>query len=172
MTNRVLPTSPILLVCFVGLIAGCKPTTDGQVASSERVSSDPTPVNNQQPEQSSPRKLTAEQWFSKKGISAEEARTVDAVIDSIQVMGGPESKPATLARWAERNVQILALDNLGLTEVSPILVFKNVTTLSLSGNKLTQKQIDQVLISLPKLKILTIDSGLNCEVNRKVKCLY
>lgn len=173
MANRVTLTTQIVVGCLLGLATGCKPTSAGNVATSATTPSPvPTATVKTQAEQNSPRKLTAAQWFSKQNISPEEARTVDAIISSIESMGGPESKGATLGRWAERNVQMLALDNLRLTEISPVLVFKNLTTISLIGNKLTQKQINEILTSLPKLKILTIDSGLNCDVNRKVTCLH
>ncbi|MBM3380950.1 MAG: hypothetical protein FJY29_00720 [Betaproteobacteria bacterium] len=117
--------------------------------------------------------LSATQWLTKDKISAEEARTVDALLVTISDYGGPKGDPVAAARWGERNLQIATLGEEGLTEIAPILAFKRIVTLSIPGNKFTQDQLNELLAGLPNLKTLVKDKNLKCDTIKypKVTCL-
>ncbi|MEY3903033.1 MAG: hypothetical protein RL189_2339 [Pseudomonadota bacterium] len=168
----------LLRVCLLSLLASltaCKPATESQSAASaqSKVTEQTQTANNDQTVQSvtAVRTLSAEEWLSKKKLSAEEERTVDAILDSMSMYHVNIEKPADLARWATRKLEHVDLSGKNLTNISPILAFKNVSTLHLLGNKFTQRQIDELLRGLPKLKTLVTDEGLNCSANLKVTCL-
>ncbi|MEY4064364.1 MAG: hypothetical protein RIR26_572 [Pseudomonadota bacterium] len=120
------------------------------------------------------KKLTTEEWFSKKDLTPEEVRTVDALLDAIPSFGGPSGNPTGAARWASGRLDSLSLDGLKLTEIGPVLTLKGLVTLSLHGNKLQQEQIDALLAGLPNLRTLVIDAGLKCDEAKfpKVTCLH
>ena len=117
--------------------------------------------------------LTATQWLTKQGVTPAESKTVDALIRSIGDFGGPVSNPISAARWADKYMQIVSINDEGLTEISPLLVFKKIVTLSMSGNNFTQDQLNELLASLPNLKTLVKDKGLNCDSIKypKVTCI-
>ncbi len=119
------------------------------------------------------RGLSLAQWFSKQGLTAQEIKTVDAILNYISLTGGPSGNPETVARYAERSMDILSLDSLGLNEVGPILQLKSLSHISLSGNAFSQSQIEELITGLPKLRTIVVDANIQCrnDLNPKVKCL-
>jgi Leucine-rich repeat (LRR) protein len=119
------------------------------------------------------RGLTLTQWFSKQGLTAEEIKTVDAILDYISLSGGPKGNPEAAARFAERSLDILSLDSLGLTDVGPILELKSLSHMTLTGNSFSQSQIEALITGLPNLRIIVVDANIQCrtDLNPKVKCL-
>ncbi|MEN9810180.1 MAG: hypothetical protein RLZZ488_1747 [Pseudomonadota bacterium] len=168
-----------LLACYllpiVASLAACKPATESLSSSSSqnKAAEQAQTKNNGQAVQTAPavRTLSAEDWLSKKNLNAEEERTVDAILDSMTMYHLNIEKTADLARWAARKLDHVDLSGKNLTNISPILAFKNISTLHLLGNKFTQRQIDELLKGLPKLKTLVTDEGLSCSANLKVTCL-
>lgn len=165
-----------LAVVTVSTIAGCKPQERADlspmsVATSATATPTSAPINKQSLITGKP--LTAAQMFTKQGTSDAEAKTVDAILTNLDDFGSREKDVRKAVEWAERNLKMLALDGYGLTNVAPILFFKNIETLTLSGNKLTQDQFDQLLAGLPKLKTISKDPGLKCDQYKypRVRCL-
>jgi Leucine-rich repeat (LRR) protein len=154
-------------------LASCKPqSTSSELSAAATPEATPQVQQKQQADViTSVRQLTAGEWFAKKNISSEEARTVDAIIDSLKVTEQRDGTPDNLARWAEKNLQVLSLDYQKLSNISPILAFKNISTLSIVGNSFGQPQVDELVRGLPKLKNLLTDQGINCKANPKVICL-
>jgi hypothetical protein len=140
-------------------------------ASSEQIASDSKQSGASTSES---KKLSIEQWFSKKNITTEEIRTVDALLDMIPTFGGPADDPIAAARWASGRLDSIALDGKKLTEIGPVLPLKRLVTITLHDNKLRQEQIDELLASLPNLRTLVIDAGLKCDREKypKVTCLH
>ncbi|MEN9826905.1 MAG: hypothetical protein RI953_2650 [Pseudomonadota bacterium] len=172
-------TIQVLVLAWSGLLFGCKQPSssntmgafDNQQQNSAKQANTnvtPTPVASLKPRNL----LSATEWLTKKNISDEEARTVDALLESISTMEGKSGSAESLARWAEGGLRIVLLDGKNLTNISPILVFKNISTLHITGNRFAQPQIDELLKGLPKLKVLALDPGLSCSANPKVNCLY
>jgi predicted nucleic acid-binding protein len=161
------------------LAAACKPQSNsGELSVSAKTT--PTPVASPQTQgpqvQSSQievksRRLSAVEWFTKQNVTAEEERTVDAIIESLRNVDLREGTPQSLALWAERNLQVLQLDDRKLSNISPILAFRNISTLSIVGNSFSQSQVDELLRSLPRLKNLLTDRGISCRANSQVTCL-
>jgi len=116
---------------------------------------------------------TATEWLSKKNVSEAEAKTVDALLDSIEAFGGPSGNPTAAARWAEGRLQVAFLADYGLTDISPILAFKRIVTLYITGNKLTQAQFNTLLKNLPNLKTVVKDPYIQCDniAYPRVTCL-
>lgn len=166
---------------FISLVAhslGCKPQQQAETSSaSDRVPATQATAQNKQSLNNKPadtttrRSLSAEQWLTKQNINKDEELTVDAILESLRLYDQRAGRPEEAARWAERNLQILDLSSKNLTNVSPILAFKNISTLSVNGNKFSQPQIDELVKSLPNLRILVTDPGLNCDAKPKVTCL-
>ena len=165
----------VLFSCFANVF-GCKPQNISESASvsmpsqpGETPVAHPTAGNVSEPRSG----LTIAQWLTKDGVSEDEARTVDVILANIISFGGPANDPKKAARWAESNLNVIGLDGEKLTNISPLLAFENITTLGLTGNKFTQAQINELLASLPKLRILSIDPYLSCnkETYPKVTCL-
>ncbi|NBW81095.1 hypothetical protein EBR21_05010 [bacterium] len=172
-------TIQVFLLAASGLLFGCKQASSSNTmgafgnqrqnsAEQEDPSATPTPEASLKPRNL----LSATEWLGKKNISEEEARTVDALLESISIMDRKSGSGESLARWAESGLQIVLLDGKNLTNISPILAFKNISTLHITGNRFSQPQIDELLKGLPKLKNLVLDPGLNCSANPKVNCLY
>lgn len=174
-----------LSISFLAL-GGCKPAQQAKTASqTEDANSRTAPVASPTPrteEQSAQEKLkvapyrtglTATEWLTKKNISDAEAKTVDALLDSIESFGGPSGNPTAAARWAEGRMQVAFLADYGLTEISPILPFKRIVTLYVTGNKLTQEQFNALLENLPNLKTIVKDPYIVCDsiAFPKVTCL-
>ncbi len=171
-----------LALSFVALV-GCKPSQVSESASLGRDSITPTPMPSQEPEDQSPQEklnrpayrtgLSLTDWFTKKNISAAEAKTVDALLDSVEGFGGPSGNPVAAARWAEGRMQVAFLAGYGLTEVSPILLLKRISTLYITGNKLTQEQFNALLENLPNLKTVVKDPYITCDniMYPRVACL-
>ena len=107
--------------------------------------------------------LTSVQWLTKEEVTPAESKTVDSLIKSIRDFYGPVHNLNSTANWAEKNMQIVYLNNEGLTDISPLLVFKKIVTLSMPGNNFTQDQLNGLLASLPNLKTLVKDKGLKCD---------
>jgi len=168
-----------LALTLLVFATACKPQTDANEASSSKQSAETAPQSQQGQEQSGVQKmstkartgLTLTQWLTKQNISVEEGRTVDAIIANITEIEMRKGEPAELARWADKNLQVLALDDKNLTDISPILTLKNISTLSIVGNKFTQTQVDELVTGLPKLRNLVTDRGVSCRANPKVTCL-
>jgi len=117
--------------------------------------------------------LTSVQWLTKEEVTPAESKTVDSLIKSIRDFYGPVHNLNSTANWAEKNMQIVYLNNERLTEISPILVFQKIVTLSMPGNNFTQDQLNELLASLPNLKTLVKDKGLKCDSIKypKVTCI-
>lgn len=176
-SNRWLISSVFIMI--VAHSAGCKPqqqaettSTSGRTPATQSTAQSNQPLINKAADSTNQRKLTAEQWLTKQNISKEEELTVDAILESLRLNDQRAGRPEEAARWAERNLQILDLSSKNLTNVSPILAFKNISTLSVNGNKFSQSQIDELVKSLPNLRILVTDPGLNCDAKPKVTCLH
>lgn len=168
------------LVTLVGLsffaAAGCKPPQSAETASL-RPTPSPNPEESEVKDGASPQAdteaekflpayrtgLSPVQWLTKQNISEAEAKTVDALLESIEVFGGPSGNPAAAARWAEGRMQIAFLADYNLTEISPILVFKGIRTLYITGNKFTQKQFNVLIENLPNLKTVVKDPSIQCD---------
>lgn len=168
------PLTKALAFVVLSFLAACKsPQESGTNAAQPNTTatSKLTPQNSNQP-QTRPA-LSATQWLTKANISAEEARTVDALLKTIADFGGPRDNPVAAAKWAERNMQIAALSDEDLSEIAPILVFKRIVTLTITGNKFTQAQLNELLAGLPNLKTLVKDKHLKCDNIKypKVVCL-
>ncbi len=175
-TSKNLCSLAFLLFAFA---TACKPQTDANEASSSKQSVETTQQSQQVQDQSGVQKisgkartgLTLTQWLTKQNISTEESRTVDAILENITEIELRKGEPAELARWADKNLQVLSLDDKNLTDISPILTLKNISTLSIVGNKFTQSQVDELVTGLPKLRNLLTDRGVSCRANPKVTCL-
>ncbi len=117
--------------------------------------------------------LTSVQWLTKEEVTPAESKTVDSLIKSIRDFYGPVHNLNSTANWAEKKMQIVYLNNEGLTDISPLLVFKQIVTLSMPGNNFTQDQLNGLLASLPNLKTLVKDKGLKCDSIKypKVTCI-
>lgn len=157
-------------------VAGCKPSQQAQTESILRDSPakiSPTPsLTPDSSEQTSREKgsvpafrtgPTATDWLNKKNVSEAEAKTVDALLDSIEAFGGPSGNPTAAARWAEGRLQVAFLADHGLTDISPILAFRRIVTLYVTGNKFTQQQFDALLANLPNLKTVVKDPYIQCD---------
>ena len=157
----------------------CKPRTDsGEMSLAVKISPTPTATPRQKGQQVQQeetlmpyRQLTAVEWFTKKNISVEEEKTVDAIIEILRKDEGRTESPENLARWAERNLQILMLEGQKLSNISPLLALRNLSTLSIIGNSFRQSQVDELVRGLPKLRNLVTDPGVSCRANLKVNCL-
>ncbi|MFZ9519026.1 MAG: hypothetical protein ACO3A4_00970 [Silvanigrellaceae bacterium] len=168
----------LALACGVAIV-GCKqPSGSTTMGATDSNRQNPVVQNNKgatpTPSTTSNqvRQLTAMEWFSKKNVSVEEARTVDALLQSVVVLENKSGSPESLARWAAGGMKVAVLDGQNLTNISPILAFKNISTLHITGNRFDQSQIDELLKGLPKLKVLALDKGLTCDANPKVTCMY
>ena len=166
----------VLTVFFTSVFTGCKqPSTPGTEQSVGIPTATPGATTDPLASKAKAFRsgLTATQWFTKEGVTPAESKTVDALIKSIGDYGGPVNGPVSAARWADKYMQIVSLNDEGLTEISPILVFKKIVTLSMSGNNFTQDQLNELLASLPNLKTLVKDKGLKCDSIRypKVTCI-
>ncbi len=119
------------------------------------------------------RNLSISQWFSKQGLSAEEIRTVDAILDYIRLSGGPSGDVAAVARFAERKLDVMALDGAELRESAPLLALKSLVHVTLTGNYFSQAQINELISSLPNLRTISIDASVVCPtgLNPRVTCL-
>lgn len=119
------------------------------------------------------RNLSISQWFSKQGLSAEETRTVDAILDYIRLSGGPSGDVAAVARFAERKLDVMALDGADLRDSSPLLALKALVHVTLTGNFFSQAQINELISSLPNLRTISIDASVVCPtgLNPRVTCL-
>lgn len=191
MTMQRLQAGPIFtligIICTsVPALIGCKPTQVSDSASVSRVEealATPTPSENQKVKDNELADklekpvfrtgLTATEWLTKQNITSAEAKTVDAILDSIESFGGPSGSPASAARWAEGRLQVAFLADRGLTEISPILPFKRIVTLYISGNKFTQQQFNTLVENLPNLKTVVKDPYIHCDSisNPKITCL-
>jgi hypothetical protein len=165
----------MIVVVSLTLLGACKnPETSDTSSAQTKTPIAPTANNQQNANRTQSRNsLTATEWLTKQNISAEEERTVNALLRSIADIGGPSNDPTAAARWADKKLQIAVLSDEGLTEVAPILVFKKIVTLTISGNKFTQEQLNQLLAGLPNLKTLVKDKNLKCDNLKypKVVCL-
>lgn len=119
------------------------------------------------------RGLSLAQWFSKQGLTAEEIKTVNAILNYVSIMGGPTGNAEDAARFAERKLDALGLDGLGLSDVGPILALKSLTHLTVTLNSFSQAQIEELLVGLPNLRTISVDGHIQCrpDLNPKVKCL-
>lgn len=168
------------LATLVGMsffsLVGCKPSQSAETASirptpspnteettnkDEAFPKDETNVEKFQPVYRTG--LSPVQWLTKQNITEAEAKTVDALLSSIEVFGGPSGNPEAAARWAEGRMHIAFLAGLNLTEISPILVFKRIRTLYITGNKFTQKQFNALIENLPNLKTVVKDPSIQCD---------
>lgn len=174
----------LTIMLLVSTAQGCKSQRESDIASlrqssGESIASLPstsTAQDQQSPIQMEPKIVinkSASDWLTKKDVTTEQSKTVDAILDGIRDFGGPSKAPIDAAKWAERNLQVLALDQRELTDLSPLLAFKGIITLSLTGNNISQEELDKVISHLPNLKTLVKDKGLRCnkEKHSKLTCL-
>ena len=188
MTPRAFQAKPLLrlagfLTTSLLVLSGCKNSQWADTASLSQDSAIPTVPTTQDSDEQSPQEklnipsfrtgLTPIDWFTKKNITAAEAQTVNALLESVEAFGGPSGNPVAAARWAEGRMQVAFLADYGLTEVSPILPFKRIVTLYITGNKLTQEQFNALLENLPNLKTVVKDPYIKCDniVYPRVTCL-
>jgi hypothetical protein len=117
--------------------------------------------------------LSVAQWFSKKDLTPEEIKTVDAILDYISRNGGPSGSPEVVARYAERKLWAMSLDGSRLSDIGPILALKKMTHLTLVDNFFSQSQIEELLTGLPELRTILVDDYIQCrpDLNPKVTCL-